>query len=57
MKTVKLQTKRRVRRADNGIQWYVEEQLIVGKSKLWKIAKVRYSLDRARLAMEVLDGN
>ena len=58
MKTVKLKTDgvvRRVRQATNMIQWYVEELITVGKIKVWKIAKVRYSHMRARKAMEALN--
>jgi len=46
---------RRVRLADNCIQWFVEELMEVGKIKVWKIAKVRYSKIRATKAMEALN--
>ena len=58
MKTVKLKasgTVRRVRQATNMVQFYVEELVEVGKLKVWKIAKVRYSHMRARKAMEALN--
>ena len=58
MKTIKLKendTVRRVRQAKNMVQWYVEELVEVGKIKVWKIAKVRYSHERARKAMEALN--
>jgi len=58
MKTVKLKksdTARRVRQAKNMVQWYVEELVKVGRIKVWKIAKVRYSHERARKAMEALN--
>jgi len=58
MKTVKIKkvdTMRRVRQAENKVQWYVEELVLVSRIKLWKIAKVRYSHERARRAMEALN--
>ena len=50
-----VEVQRRVRRADNCIQFYVEELVEVGKIKAWKITKVRYSHERARKAMEALN--
>ena len=49
------EVQRRVRLADNCIQHFVEELVEVGKIKVWKIAKVRYSHERARKAMEALN--
>jgi len=54
-KIKKIEIQRRVRLATNGIQHYVEELVEVGKLKVWKIAKVRYSHMRARKAMEALN--
>ena len=50
-----VEVQRRVRRADNCIQFYVEELMEVGKIKVWKIAKVFYSKTRATKAMEALN--
>lgn len=58
MKQIKIEAdeiQRKVRQAANMVQWYVEELVPVGKLKLWKIVKVRYSHERARKAMEVLN--
>jgi len=46
---------RRVRLADNRIQHYVEELVVVGKIKVWKIAKVYYDMRLAYKAMEALN--
>ena len=50
-----VEVQRRVRRADNCIQFYVEELIAVGKIKVWKIAKVFYDMKRAEKAMEALN--
>ena len=50
-----IEIQRRVRSADNGVQFYIEELLPVRKIKVWKIAKLYYSYTKAMRAMEKLN--
>jgi len=56
-KIKKLDVQRRVVKATNGVQFYIEELIMTSKIGVWKIAKVYYSYVKAAKAMEVLDGN
>jgi len=46
-----VEVQRRVRRADNCIQVYIEELIAVGKLNVWKIAKIYYSFSMAKKEM------
>ena len=56
-KIKKLRVQRRVVKAVNGIQYYVEELIMTNKIGLWKIAKVHYHYGKAMTEMESLNAS